>query len=153
MPLAGVRLIVAELHPNRLGIDACSDLVALIMGQGFSIDIANTTLGTVTFQRRSPVNKALPEQGFETMATGKGVCRPQPPTSPPCAMNEALTVPAILTRIIIHLPGLVGLRRVIVSLRKTAGMLWPRGALAIPFSAAPQSNSDQRPNRNLRESL
>ena len=68
------------------------------------------------------------------------------------SMNETLTVSGIVTQIIVRLPGLAGLRRMVVCLRKLAGMLWPRAVCKFPFSAAPGSNLDQTPNSELRRS-
>ena len=60
------------------------------------------------------------------------------------SVNEALTVSGIVTQIIIRLPGLAALRRVVVSSRKSAAMLCPRGCLRVPFSVAPGSNSESK---------
>jgi FkbM family methyltransferase len=48
----GVRDIIIELHPKRLGAPACSDIVAHIISQGFVVNVAQCSFGTMTFRRR-----------------------------------------------------------------------------------------------------
>jgi FkbM family methyltransferase len=48
----GLRDIIVELHPKRLGASACSDIVAHIINQGFIVNVAQCRFGTMTFRRR-----------------------------------------------------------------------------------------------------
>lgn len=48
----GLRDIIIELHPKRLGLATCSDLIAHVMSQGFIVNVAHCMFGTVAFRRR-----------------------------------------------------------------------------------------------------
>lgn len=50
---SGLRDIIVELHPKRLGLAACSDIVAQVLQQGFIINVAHCRLGTMAFRRRN----------------------------------------------------------------------------------------------------